>query len=382
MQHDTIPSLARRLLDHLERGTTDQAEDVYRVPVAAYRDPARWEREMEAIFRRSPVVVALSAHLPHAGSYRALDLAGIPVLSVRQDDGGVRVFLNACRHRGSRVCEAGLGRVLRFTCPYHAWAYDRAGALIGLPGRESFGALDLEQHGLVELATAERAGLVFAVLTPGLALELDAWLGDYASVLDALGLADMHLYTEREVEGPNWKIAYDGYVDAYHLDKLHRRTLGRQYLGNVMAADAWGPHQRLAFPQRSLEAPRDAPEAQWPRPGPIGLVHTVFPHVSIAGGNGVPTMVSQLLPGPSADRSLTVQTHLVPKPLDSDAARESMDAAVDFLLRVVREEDYATGLGIQSALASGANESFVFGRNEPCNQTFHRWVDRLLERTG
>lgn len=372
-------ALTRRLLEHMERGTTDQAEDVYRVPVASYRDPERWQREMETIFRRKPVVVALSAQLPEPGAYRALDLAGIPVLSVRQNDGGVRVFLNACRHRGSQICEIGLGNARRFTCPYHAWTYDRSGALVGMPGRESFGELDPAAHALTELPCEERAGFVFGVLTPGLPLDLDAWLGDYAQVLEGLGLADMHFYTEREVIGPNWKVAYDGYVDAYHLDKLHKETLGKQFVGNVMAADAWGPHQRLAFPQRSLPELRGIPEEQWQPLGHMGVVHTVFPHVSVAGGPGVPTMVSQLFPGPTPDRSRTVQTHLTPKPLDSDAARQAMDGAVDFLERVVRDEDYKTGLGIQAALASGANQEFVFGRNEPCNQTFHRWVDRLLE---
>ena len=89
-------------------------------------------------------------------------------------------------------------------------------------------------------------------------------------------------------------------------------------------------------------------------PGHIGVVHTVFPHVSVAGGRGLPTLVSQLLPGPGPERSRTVQIHLVPEPLESDAARQAMDGAVEFLLRVVRDEDYATGLGIQSALPGGA----------------------------
>lgn len=372
-------SLTRRLLDHMEHGTTDQADDVYRVSVDAYRDPERWRHEMDAIFRRRPVVVALSAQLPEAGAYRALDLAGVPVLSVRQSDGSARVFLNACRHRGSLVCEPGLGRARHFTCPYHAWTYDRTGALKGMPGRESFGDLDPKQHGLTELCSEERSGFVFATLTPGTPLELDEWLGDYAGVLDDLHLADMHFYTEREVEGPNWKVAFDGYVDAYHLDKLHRTTLGPQYVGNVMATDAWGPHQRLAFPQRTIGELRDQPEDGWTPLGHLGVVHTIFPHISVAGGAGVPTMVSTLLPGPTPDRSRTIQTHLAPKPIDSDEARQAMDRVVDFLEHVVREEDYKTGLGIQSALASEANREFVFGRNEPCNQIFHRWVDRLLD---
>ncbi len=370
-------AVTRRLLDHLANGTTDQAEDVLRVPVSAYRDEEIWQREREAIFRRSPIVVAMSAHLPEPGCYRALDAGGIPVLSVRQEDGGVRVFLNVCRHRGAQVCEAGLGSARRFTCPYHAWTYDHAGALVGVPGEATFGALDRGAHGLTELPSREFAGFVFAILTPGAELDLEGWLYGYGPVLEALGMADMHVYTEREVAGPNWKVAYDGYVDAYHLDKLHRTTLGTDFMGNVAAEDAFGPHQRLVFPQRSIEQLRDQPESTWGAWGHLGAVHTIFPHVSIAGGPGIPTMVSQLFPGPTPDRSRTIQTHVVPKPLETDEERTIMNGVVDFLERVVREEDYATGLGIQAALDSGANDAFVFGRNEPCNQNFHRWVERI-----
>ena len=61
---------------------------------------------------------------------------------------------------------------------------------------------------------------------------------------------------------------------------------------------------------------------------------------------------------------------------DEDLARAT--AQVDFLERVVRDEDYATGLGIQRALRSGINDTFVFGRNELANQNFHRWVEQLV----
>ena len=59
-----------------------------------------------------------------------------------------------------------------------------------------------------------------------------------------------------------------------------------------------------------------------------------------------------------------------------------MDGVVEFLERVVRDEDYKTGLGIQAGLASGRDEDFLFGRNEPCNQNFHRWVERLLDASA
>jgi nitrite reductase/ring-hydroxylating ferredoxin subunit len=373
--------VAARLLAHADAGTTDSAPCTYTVAVGDYADPGRWGREVDVLFRRSPVVVALSAHIPAAGNYRAVEMAGLPVVTVRQPDGGVKVFANVCRHRGAQVVNDGCGSARRFTCPYHGWSYDQSGALVGVSGRSTFGELDTASRGLTELACEERCGLVFAVLRPGAPLDLDAWLAGYEVALDALGLDDVEIICEREVIGPNWKVAYDGYVDGYHLEILHKNTIGQDLLGNVMTCDSWGPHQRVAFPRRNVTQLRDEPRSQWRAAVHIGLVHTVFPHVSVAGYADIGMMVSQLFPGPTADRSRTVQTHVLPVGA-SDDRRERTLRQADFLEQVVVEEDYRTGFGIQRGLASGANTEFVFGRNEPGNQRFHQWVDRLLETAG
>jgi phenylpropionate dioxygenase-like ring-hydroxylating dioxygenase large terminal subunit len=372
--------VAGRLLTHLDEDTTDSLDDTFTVSVDDYLDAGRWEREVEVLFRKGPVVAALSAHLPEPGSYRSIDIAGVPVLTVRQADGGVKAFVNACRHRGSRVVGDGCGQARRFTCPYHAWSYNTAGDLVGVSGRNKFGAVDTETHGLTELPCDERSGMVFAVLQPDAVIDLDAWLGGYDGALDALGLAGMELLVERTLVGPNWKIAFDGYVDGYHLDILHRDTLGVDVMGNVMTWDAWGPHQRVAFARRITPELRDIPPADWTPAKHVGFVHTVFPHVSVAGNGGRGAMVSQLIPGPTPDRSLTIQTHVIAKDATEDERAATLER-VDFLEWVVNEEDYKTGLGIQSALASGANTEFIFGRNEPGNQTFHRWVDDLIGST-
>jgi phenylpropionate dioxygenase-like ring-hydroxylating dioxygenase large terminal subunit len=373
-------AVAGRLLTHLDEDTTDSVPGTHTVSVDDYLDPDRWEREVDVLFRHQPIVAALSAHLPNPGSYRSVEIAGVPVLTVRQSDGGVKAFINACRHRGAMVVEHGCGETRRFTCPYHAWSYNTEGSLVGISGRNKFGDVDTDTRGLTELACEERSGMVFVVLRPDCALDLDAWLGGYDQALDALGLADMELLVERELIGPNWKIAFDGYVDGYHLDILHKDTLGTDTMGNVMTWDAWGPHQRVAFARRVTSELRDIPESEWKPAKHVGFVHTVFPHVSVAGNGGRGAMVSQLIPGPTSDRSRTIQSHVIAK----DATAEEREATLkraDFLEWVVKEEDYKTGLGIQSALSSGANTEFIFGRNEPGNQTFHRWVDDLLNST-
>jgi phenylpropionate dioxygenase-like ring-hydroxylating dioxygenase large terminal subunit len=369
--------IAERLLAHLADGTTDSADAPITVPVDHYLDAQRWAREVDRIFRRSPVVVALTAHLPEPGSYRSIDVVGTPVLTVRQGDGSVRAFINICRHRGAQVVDHGCGSARRFACPYHAWTYDPTGALVGIAGKSTFGEIDTASRGLRELPAAERCGMVFAILDPDATFDVDEWLAGYQPVLGALGLDTMELLDERELVGPNWKVAYDGYVDGYHLDILHRNTLGRDVIGNVMTCDAWGPHQRVAFARRNTHELNDIDRAEWRPNRHIALVHTVFPHVSVAGNGTGGVMVSQLFPGPTPDRSRTVQTHLLVRDADEDTRKATLERA-DLLEWVVREEDYKTGLGIQAGLGSGANTEFVFGRNEPGNQRFHAWVDRMI----
>jgi hypothetical protein len=46
---------------------------------------------------------------------------------------------------------------------------------------------------------------------------------------------------------------------------------------------------------------------------------------------------------------------------------------------VVREEDYATGLRQQRALATGARPEVLFGRNEGGGQRFHRFLEQVIE---
>ena len=73
-------AVGERLLAHLADGTTDSAEDVLRLPASTYLDPERWQREMDHIFKRLPLLLAFSAELREPGAYKAIDVVGVPVL--------------------------------------------------------------------------------------------------------------------------------------------------------------------------------------------------------------------------------------------------------------------------------------------------------------
>lgn len=88
-------------------------------------------------------------------------------------------------------------------------------------------------------------------------------------------------------------------------------------------------------------------------------------------------MLSTLSPGSDPGSSVTVQTFLADFEV-TDELRPLVDAQQRFLLDVVRDEDYATGLALQQALATGARDHVLFGRNEAGGQRFHGWVDRIV----
>ena len=174
--------------------------------------------------------------------------------------------------------------------------------------------------------------------------------------------------------GPGWKVAWDGYLEGYHQQALHPQTVGLTTVPNLMAVDTFGPHQRIVFARKSIAELDHVPESEWPWGRDIRLIHSAFPNLSVSGILGDHCLVSQLYPGPTVDRSRTIQTVLCSRQPESPDEIEAAERFSAMVLQAVRDEDYWVGFQIQDALASGANSAFVFGRNEPTLQHYHRAV--------
>ncbi|MCC5872057.1 MAG: aromatic ring-hydroxylating dioxygenase subunit alpha [Gammaproteobacteria bacterium] len=376
MSTSELIAMARHNLAHDAKGTMELAPDVVRIPAANYTDPDRFEQEKERIFKRVPLLLAASCELPEPGDYKAMEPVGVPVFMTRDAEGNVRAFLNSCSHRGAQILE-GTGRSRRFICPYHGWSFDQKGALVGIASGHEFGAIDKSCHGLTPLPVAERSGLIWVILDADSTLDIDAFLSGYDSLLGHFGFTTWNLFESRTVAGPNWKVAYDGYLDLYHLPVLHKDTIGggRSAQANYYA---WGPHQRVISPNRFAHL-AELPESEWPMADLMTGVWTIFPHISIASfmGGGRSVMLSQLLPGPTVGESTTTQYYLMENE-PSDADRAAATEQFKLLEYVVQDEDYKTGLKLQTALAAKARSHVLFGRNESGGQNFHGWVDRIL----
>jgi len=378
-----MTELVKRALDHFENKTTDQAKEVMSNSIEAYVDPVRYNKEIERIYKNLPLALCLSSELKNENSYRAMKVIDTPVLITRGQDMKVRAFLNVCRHRGSQVCEEGSGEKRNFICPYHAWTYNLEGQLIGMYGEKTFGEINKKEFGLVELNCSERAGLIWVMLTPKIEFNIDDWLGDFALELETLNLKDWHIYDQRELEGPGWKVALDGYLEAYHHNQLHGDTVGKHTVGNLLVLDTYGPHQRLTFGRKSLKELVGKPEKEWASPlDNIRLIHSGFPNLSISGVLGGHCLVSQIFPTSSPDRTITRQTILSAKKPETEEEIKTTQDFSDMVLQAVVDEDYKMGFQIQSNISNLESYNFVYGRNEPAVQNYHNSIKTFMNKDG
>lgn len=380
MDLDTIGDVAETMLDYVESNTTFMTEGAMTVPTRSYLDPDQWCAEIELIFKRAPLMLALSCELPNPGDYKAMDAVGLPVLINRDKAGQVRAFLNVCAHRGAPVAKEGHGNCPRFTCIYHGWTYGPDGRLIGIADPQKFGKIDKSTRGLKELPCEERGGMIFVVLTPDAPIDLDAHFGAFLEDFEAAGLKDWSFLGARVIEGANWKIAFDGYLEGYHFSQLHPETISPRTFSNVTHYEAFGPNMRIGFAQRDIAKLRDLDRSAWGTQENNGFdfVRILFPNVSAFLAPEI-AQIAQLFPGPTPDKNRTVLLYARREPSRDDEDRAAIEAMITFLRDVTYTEDYLIGLDIQKGLEANAHTDLVFGRNERGNQYFHEWLNWYLQ---
>ena len=380
MDHASIGDAAEKMLEYVENDSTFMTDKVMTVPTESYTDPDQWGAEIELVFKRVPLMLALSCEMPNPGDYKAMDAVGMPVLISRNKAGEVSAFLNVCSHRGAPVAAEGHGNCARFTCKYHGWTYGADGKLVGIADRAKFGEIDKSMRGLRQLPCAEKNGMIFVCLTPDAPIDVDAYYGAMLDDYDKVGLKDWTFLGSRVIEGANWKIAFDGYLEGYHFAMLHPESIFPRTPSNVMHYEGFGPNIRIGFPQRSIAKLREIPREQWDDQENNGFdfVRIFFPNVSAFLAPEI-AQIAQLFPGPTPDKNRTVLLYARKDPPKDDEDKAGIEQMINFLRDVTYNEDYVIGLEIQKGLESGAHEDLVFGRNERGNQYFHEWLNWYLQ---
>jgi Rieske 2Fe-2S family protein len=199
------------------------------LPGSRYTDPAEFAREQRDIFERRWFCVCRDADLPRPGAFRTAQVGRESVLLTRGRGGGVRGFLNVCRHRGARLCTVDAGQLHRaIRCGYHAWTYDFDGALVAAPNMADMPDLDKAAFGLYPVHVREWLGYLWVCLAdepPSFAETVQGAvvtrLGDLDSIdhydMANLALAERIRYDVRA----NWKLVVENFMECYHCATIH-----------------------------------------------------------------------------------------------------------------------------------------------------------------
>ncbi len=349
----------------------EMADTTFVSPVARYLEPGRLADE-RTLFRRFPQVLCPAADLPPDGWF-ARDVGGVPVLATRSAQGGIRAFLNVCRHRGAKLVADGAGSGRRaFACPYHAWTYGPDGTLRGVPQAWGFPGLDKAGYGLRPLAVAERAGLIWVATAPD-AAALD--LGPLADELDALGFGTHVPFMPRSFElAANWKLMMDASFEGYHFKVAHRDTIAAMFADNVQLIDEHGLNRRLYLVRSTLTAETPAADFSFREHG--NAIYHFFPAtiLLVQRDHAQLTFLEPLAP----DRTRVFDVALIPAPPAGDKALGHWQRNVELYRRTLAE-DYALMESMQCTMTSGANEALTFGAFEFAAARFHTQLESEMK---
>jgi phenylpropionate dioxygenase-like ring-hydroxylating dioxygenase large terminal subunit len=378
----TQRELLHRFFAFREAHTTALAPHPYRQRASVYTDADRLQAETRVLFRGRPLAVGLSGDLPGTGDVVAIEAAGVPVLLVRGEDAEVRAFLNICRHRGGRVVTGRCrpGRALK--CPYHSWAYDLNGDLLGQPlARDAFAELDRDQLGLIPVPVAERFGLIFVRLGSDEPIDVAAELGpELAADFGEWDFSRFRFFAEREgVFDANWKLVHDTFTESYHVFSLHRDTLAPDMLSTPFVCDFFGDHARAAVLRKEVTELLERDESEWDLRSHASIVYLLFPSAILNLPMSGHAELWEIYPEPGdPDRTKVGVRFYTPGTPSTDEERAFWDANVRFTHRVVFEEDFAQQQDIHRSLRTGLMPEIFYGRNEPVLIHHHQRIEAAL----
>jgi glycine betaine catabolism A len=230
--------------------------------LVSYEDsisPRYYEREKEAIFKRTWLNVGRIERLPRAGSYftKEIPAADASVIVVRGMDGEVRAFHNICRHRGNKLVwtdfpgeEVG-GMCRQFTCKYHGWRYGLDGQLTFVQQEGEFFELDKSSFGLAPVHCEVWAGFIFVNLARVPEQTLRQFLGPMITDLEGYPFETMTArFGYQTTIKANWKLYMDAFAEFYHAPVLHAKQSPEKYSTAAVQAGFEAPHYQVEGPHR------------------------------------------------------------------------------------------------------------------------------------
>lgn len=222
--------------------------DETRIPTGRYTSKAFADREAERLWKQVWQMACRAEDIPDPGDYVEYTVGDQSFLVVRGDDGAIRAFANACRHRGNTL-RTGAGHCSsQIRCRYHGWTWALDGRLADIPDRHLTVEVADADYQLAEAAVGEWAGFVFLHPDRRTAPPLEEFLGGLTTQLAPYHLERMRATTDVTIRlACNWKVAVEAFLEVYHVQKIHPQLMPRVDDVNT-AFELIGAHSRMIVP--------------------------------------------------------------------------------------------------------------------------------------
>ncbi|MCV6609462.1 MAG: aromatic ring-hydroxylating dioxygenase subunit alpha [Amphritea sp.] len=202
-----------------------------------YRDEEVYRQDLEQIWHSQWIFAGHTFEIEKSGAYMTIQVGDYPVVIVRDDNGEVRAFHNACRHRGSRVCAESKGKVAKLVCPYHKWTFGLDGKLLfaGNMGEK----FNNDDHGLMPVH-CEVVNSYIYICVAEQAPDFEAFRKDVSPFITPHNLDNCKVaYESNIVEKGNWKLVFENNRECYHCDGSHPELLN-SFVENLSVAGVGG----------------------------------------------------------------------------------------------------------------------------------------------
>ncbi len=379
----TLERTIRDRIDEEKARTAPPAEaiEIPLIPVGRYTDAAFYELEKQRIFGRSWLFVGHESEWPQAGSYRLTTRSGAPIVVVRGEDGELRGFYNACRHRGAPVTRDECGTARRLTCQYHSWSYGTDGTLKSVPDSRSFTDLDQGSLGLVPVRCETWDGWVF-ISEDAQAVPLLEFLGPIADQMAEIdGPAMRAVGTQVHRLECNWKLMVDAFLEVYHVRTVHPDNAAFLY-NDQSATVTMLPHGNSRLTVEKHDAFRDFAMVSEENDNPAvpllwrqtSTSFGIFPNLVVPMDTGAFTFLC-MWPTSGTTTDLELRWY-APAWAGDEVPQEHLDRMV--LFDTVMAQDQANMAPIQASISSPGARPFHIGWHERLIHHFERAVDLAI----
>lgn len=336
----------------------EQIESAFTLASKFYVDPAILAIEKERIFGRTwqlagtldqacGEVDSKKRTISDPESYFTADVAGEPVVVVRDKQGTLRAFSNVCRHRAGPIAlGSGCKNVLR--CQYHGWTYTLDGRLIGTPDIDGVEFFDRTTMGMVPLRLETWEKFIFVNFDND-AETLSRFLGEIPRQARGFRFDGLQSAERREyVINCNWKVYVDNYLEGYHIPIAHPGLM-REIDYAQYRTETFRYYSQQFAPIRAMKAEDAGKRFYEPGEGLFeALYFWIFPNLMV---NIYPDNISTNLVVPlSTEKTLTIFEWFFHE-AGSDEVQERIRKAVSFSDEV-QQEDIVLCENVQKGLRS------------------------------